>query len=213
MGTTLLLIRHGETAWNRSKVFRGTHDVPLNDNGREQARLASQSLAKRQIDAAYSSPLQRATETARIVLQAHDLAPAACEGLLDFNYGKWTGVTDEEVAKKWPDEHAQWISAPHTLRPAGGDTLAEVSARVVAAVEKIVAQHENQTIALFAHRVVNKLLILNMLGLGLERFEFIRQDNGCVNEFQRACGGYVVICLNDVSHIREGGADLLQADF
>ena len=213
MGTTLLLIRHGETAWNRRKVFRGTRDVRLNDNGRAQARLLSRALGERQIDAAYSSPLHRATETARIVMQAHGVTPAACEGLLDFNYGQWTGMTDEEVAKKWPDEHAQWISAPHTLRPAGRDTLAEVSARVVAAVEKIVAQHENQTIALFAHRVVNKLLILNMLGLGLERFEFIRQDNGCVNEFQRACGGYVVIRLNDVSHIRDGGADLLQADF
>ena len=213
METTLLLIRHGETAWNRQKIFRGTHDVPLNDNGREQARLASRSLVKRQIDAAYSSPLCRATETAEIVLKPHGICAAECEGLRDFNYGRWTGMADQEVAKKFPDEHAQWTVAPHTLRPPDGDTLAEVSARAMSAVEEIVARHDGQTVGLFAHRVVNKLLVLGMLGLGLERFRFIRQDNGCIDEFQCVDGGYVIISLNDVSHIRGGDADLLQADF
>ena len=64
MSTTLLLIRHGETAWNREQIFRGVYDIPLNENGRAQARHLAEALAKREIDAAYSSPLSRAQETA-----------------------------------------------------------------------------------------------------------------------------------------------------
>jgi len=68
MSTTILLIRHGETAWNREKIFRGVYDIPLNENGRDQARQVARALKGREIHAAYSSPLSRAIETAQIAL-------------------------------------------------------------------------------------------------------------------------------------------------
>lgn len=213
MATTILLIRHGETAWNRGKVFRGTHDVPLNDNGREQARLAGEALRSRTIDAAYTSALSRAAETAQIVLAAHGVTAAVDPGLLDFNYGDWTGKEDARVARDWPAEHAAWTSQPRSLRVPGGDTLEEVFGRAFGAMEKIAVEHAGQTVALFAHRVVNKLLVLGALGMELDRFPFIIQGNCCINEFERIDRGYIINCVNDTAHIRNAAADLLDADF
>lgn len=213
MPTTILLIRHGETAWNRGKIFRGVYDVPLNENGRIQASHLATALTSCHLDAAYSSPLSRARETAQIVLEPHGIKAVVHEGLKDFNYGQWTGLEDEEVVRRWPEEHTRWITAPHEIRPPDGDTLQEVFDRAFNAVEVIAQKHDGQTIALFAHRVVNKLLVLGMLTLGLERFPFIRQDNCCISEFERTDKGYILIRSNDTSHIRQAGAELLKADF
>ena len=213
MSTTILLIRHGETAWNREKIFRGVHDIPLNENGRAQAGLLAQALAARPIHAAYSSPLSRALETAQIVLEPHGIDAVVHPALTDFNYGRWTGLQEAEVARRWPEEHTRWLAAPHTVRPPDGDTLQEVYERALGAVEALAHRHEGQTVALFAHRVVNKLLVLGMLWLGVERFPFVRQDNCCLNEFECSAGGYVAVSLNDTSHLRRAGAELLQADF
>jgi len=213
MATTILLIRHGETAWNRGKIFRGVYDIPLNENGCSQARQLAKALASRRIDNAYSSPLSRAKRTAQIVLESHEIEAIVHEGLKDFNYGQWTGLEDEVVAHRWPEEHNCWIATPHAIRPPGGETLREVFDRAFDVVEEIAQKHNGQTVAIFAHRVVNKLLVLGMLTLELERFPFIRQDNCCFNEFERTEKGYVVINLNDTSHLRQAGIDLLKADF
>jgi len=213
MLATMLLIRHAETAWNREKISRGVYDVPQNENGRTQARHLAKALASRKITIAYSSPLSRARETAQITLEPHGIEATVHKGLRDFNYGQWTGLQDHVVANKWPEEHTLWLTAPHQARPPDGDTLQTVFDRSFDAVKQIAQQHDGQTIALFAHRVVNKLRVLGMLTLRLERFAFIRQDNCCLNEFQRTAQGYVITSLNDTSHIRQGGTDLLKADF
>jgi len=213
MAVTILLVRHGETAWNREKVFRGRHDIPLNDNGRAQASLLAAALAARQIDAAWTSPLARATETAAIILAPHRVRAAVHEGLTDINYGEWTELAESMVAQRWPQEYAQWLAQPETVRPPGGETLAEVSARAFAAVEDIARRHEGGTVLIVAHRAVNKVIILRMLTLGVERFPFIRQDNCCVNEFERTARDYVVVRLNDIGHLVRGGVEAVAADF
>jgi len=213
MATKILLIRHGETAWNRGNIFRGVYDIPLNENGRDQAKQLGIAAAQRHVDAAYTSPLSRAVETGRLMLESHGIEPAVCPELTDFNYGDWTTLEDSQVAEKWPEEHARWKAQPHTLRVPGGNTLQEVFDTAFGAVEQIARKHDGQTVALFAHRVVNKLLVLAMLSLGLERFPFIRQDNCSLNEFDRVSDGYIVICLNDTSHLRQAGTEVLEADF
>ena len=112
MSTTILLIRHGETAWNREKIFRGVADIPLNETGRAQARLVARALASRSIAAGYASPLSRALETANIVLEPHGVRAAAHEGLTDLDYGEWTGLKDDDVAARWPEGHARWRTRP-----------------------------------------------------------------------------------------------------
>jgi len=213
MPTDVLLIRHGETAWNRGKIFRGTHDVPLNDNGRAQGAALAEALRNRRIDAAFTSGLSRARETAEIVLAGRNVAAVIEDGLCDFDYGDWTGLADEEVARRWPEQHRLWTSNPEQATIPGGDMLQSVFDRAVSAMARIAADHDGSTVALFAHRVVNKLLVLGALGLELSRFNFILQDNCCLNEFRYIHGDYVIRTVNDISHIRRSGADLLAADF
>ncbi|GAK54177.1 phosphoglycerate mutase [Candidatus Moduliflexus flocculans] len=211
--TTILLIRHGETAWNRGHIFRGLSDIPLNEQGRTQARLLAQALLSRQIDAAYSSPLSRAMETASIAFALRGLTVAAHDGLRDFDYGRWTGLEECEVARQWPDEDAQWRVAPHEMRPPEGETLREAFHRAWEALAALTARHQGQTVAIVAHRVINKVLVSGLLTLGLERCPFIRQDNCCLNEFERAERGDIVISLNDTSHLRQSRTECLTSDF
>jgi len=213
LSVNILLVRHGETAWNRKKIFRGYHDIPLNNSGRAQAREVGKALAARSIAAAYSSPLSRSLETANIALKRRKIEPVVHPALMDINYGEWTGLEESAVAAKWPDEYAMWLEEPHKTRPPGGDSLAEIYEKAFGALQWIEERHEGETIAIFAHRVVNKLLVLGMLSLGLDRFNFIRQDNGCINEFQRVESGYIVIRLNDTSHIRKSSSEPIQEDF
>jgi len=213
MSTKILVIRHGETEWNRGKIFRGTYDIPLNENGQQQAGIAAAALKNIQIDAAYTSPLSRARETAEIVMKSHGITPQDHEGLLDLDYGDWTGKEDSEVAKCWPKEHALWVSKPHRVRPPGGTTLKEVFDASFTAMEELAEKHDGETIALFAHRVINKVLLLGALSLELDRFPFIVQGNCCVNEIERVRDGYLIHSINDVSHIKNEGIDLLQVDF
>jgi broad specificity phosphatase PhoE len=213
MTTEILLIRHGETAWNRSKIFRGTYDIELNDTGKAQAGLVSKVFAKRKIDAAYSSPLSRAIETAQISLIDQNIKPVIEDGLIDINYGDWTGKEEGEIAQQWPDEHEVWSSEPHKAQIPAGETLQSVYDRAFGAMEAIVARHQGQRVALFAHRVVNKVLVLGALGLGLSRFKFIIQDNCCVNEFTRNEEGYLIRSVNNTSHIAGSNIEMLTSDF
>ncbi len=214
MSTTIILVRHGETVWNRGNIFRGMYDIPLNDNGRDQAHLTAEALKAYPIDVAYTSPLIRSVETARIVLRPHKIEAILHECLLDMNYGEWTGKEDTEVARKWPKEHADWKSRPHTVRPpGGGTTLQEIFDRAFATMEDLARRQDGRTVALFSHRVVNKLLIIGALGLQLERFPFIVQGNCCFNEFELTKRGFIIKSLNNTSHITNAGTDVLQADF
>ncbi len=213
METTILLIRHGETSWNRKKIFRGTHDVPLNNNGLKQTELLAKSIRSRSLDFAYSSPLKRAAETASIVLEGRNITFEKDDGLLDFNFGKWTGLSEKEVSEKWTEEYHLWKTQPESLRVPGGNTLQEVYDTAYQAMEALVFANKGKTIALFSHRVVNKLLVLATLGLGVKRFPYIRQDNCCLNELKKNDSGYVIYTLNNTCHLIQGNVDVLQADF
>jgi broad specificity phosphatase PhoE len=213
MNTRILIIRHGETAWNRGQIFRGIYDIPLNENGKQQAALAAQSLKNVKIHAAYTSPLSRAKESAEIITKSFGISPVIHNGFIDMDYGEWTGKENSEVAKLWPDEHAAWIKNPHTVKPPGGTTLKEIFNNSFTAMEELAKKHSGETIAIFSHRVVNKVLIIGALSLGLERFPFIIQGNCCINQIERISSGYLIHSINDVSHIKNAGIDLLQADF
>ncbi|MDY6934296.1 MAG: histidine phosphatase family protein [Spirochaetota bacterium] len=213
MSTSIILIRHGETKWNRDKIFRGLYDIPLNDNGRHQARLTAEAMRSYAIDAAYTSPLTRAVETAEIVLRPHEIDALSHNGLLDMDYGKWTGKEADEVAQEWSEEYATWNLQSHIARPPGGTTIQEVFHRAFDAMEEICNQHNGMRVALFSHRVITKLLIIGALGLSLERFPFIIQGNCCINEIEYTSNGFTIRAINNTSHLRKEGVDLLHDDF
>ncbi|OGP71416.1 MAG: hypothetical protein A2Z73_07355 [Deltaproteobacteria bacterium RBG_13_60_28] len=200
--TQIILVRHGQTPWNKDKIFRGTVDIPLNDTGREEAELAGEWLQKETIQAAYSSPLSRARDTAAAICQHHTLQVVDLPGLADINYGEWQGLPLTEVKKVYADLYRQWETAPHTVRFPRGETLEEVRTRAWAAVEEVVQRHPGQAVLLAAHRAVNKVLIARFIGLDNSHFWRLGQDTTAVNRFHLVGDTWHIISLNDVCHLR-----------
>ena len=105
--TEIILVRHGETNWNVTEVFRGRIDVDLNETGLKQAKLQSGYLAGINIDAIYSSPLKRALKTAEVIAGRKKLEVKIAPGLIDFDFGTWQGLSRQEVMNKYKAIYAE----------------------------------------------------------------------------------------------------------
>ena len=201
--TRIILVRHGQTPWNKDKIFRGSRDIPLNDQGREEARLAGVWLKGETIHAAHCSPLSRARDTAEAIARHHGLAVVDLPGLTDLCYGDWEGQPLGAVQVKYADLYRQWESAPHTVRFPNGETLDEVKQRALAAVAEVLRRHPEQTVLLAAHRAVNKVLIAAFIGLDNSHFWRLGQDTTAINRFDWTGGTWQIMGLNDACHLRE----------
>ena len=141
--TTILLVRHGETDWNRDRRVQGHTDVPLNETGREQARALADELAGESLAAVYSSDLARALETATIVAEPRSLDGHDAPALREKHFGTWEGLTDAEVLTRFPDAHATgW---------GDGETTEEMADRVLAAVREIGTQNRGRCVLVVTH--------------------------------------------------------------
>jgi phosphoserine phosphatase len=202
--TTVILVRHGQTEWNRVERFRGRADVPLNQTGLDQAAATGRRIANGWKPAAfYSSPLSRAIRTAEAAARHFDLPVIVYEGLADIDYGQWQGLTPEQARQKWPEDVAAWYDAPQEARIPGGESLEQLRKRAMLAVAELVSQHPGETIVLVGHTVINRIILLGLLGLGNERFWHIRQDTCAINVFEANQGDYVLVSLNDTCHLQD----------
>jgi broad specificity phosphatase PhoE len=147
--TELLLVRHGETDWNRERRFQGHADPPLNDAGREQARELADRLAGENIAAVYTSDLRRARETAEILAARFDAEIVALRELREIDVGSWQGLTWPEIEERHPDGAARWHHDGHGWD--SGETYVELGERVVAAMREIVARHGGQRVLVVGH--------------------------------------------------------------
>jgi broad specificity phosphatase PhoE len=211
--TTVFLVRHGRTGWNKEQIFRGHKDVPLDEVGREEARLVGERLKGEGITAVFSSPLSRAKETAEAVARSHNVEVQIVEGLNDLNFGEWEGLSRKEVQKQYPDLYKQWQGAPHKVMFPGGEGLDSVRSRAMEAVEDIIRQHPQEVVALVSHRVVLKVLICALLGLDNSHFWNIAQDTTALNCFDHRDGTWICNFLNDTCHVKGVGEERGKVDF
>lgn len=198
--TRIIIARHGETDWNVGEVFRGRLDIGLNETGLAQAEALGQHLADFSVEAVYSSPLKRALDTAGAVTSHHSLNVSVAQGLVDFNYGTWQGLTHQEVKERHTELYHRWLAEPHLVTMPDGESLDDVAERARQVVETVVASHEG-TLVLVSHRVVNKVLICNLLGLDNSHFWNIRQDVTGMTIFEYEDDRFVLTRHNDTSHL------------
>jgi phosphoserine phosphatase len=200
--TCIILVRHGQTEWNRVERFRGRADVPLNEAGLVQAEATGTRIAAEWKPAAvYSSPLSRAIKTAEAIAKHFDLPVQIHPGLADIDYGEWQGLTPDEVRVHWPAALHAWYHQPDQAIIPGGETLAQLRSRGMSTVNKLSARHAEQTIVLVGHTVINRIILLGVLGLGNERFWHIKQDTCAINVFETEKGDFVLVSLNDTCHL------------
>lgn len=200
--TRIVLVRHGETEWNRVERFRGRADIPLNETGICQAEATARRVRSGWgASAVYSSPLLRAMRTAAAIAKGFSLDIQVHPGLVDIDYGRWQGLSPDEVRVQWPDLLSAWYAAPHTVRIPGGESLDDLRARCTEALREISERHPQNTIVLVAHTVINRVVLLAVLGLGNERFWHLRQDTCAINEIEVDGGGYTLVSMNDTCHL------------
>jgi len=213
-GFRLLLVRHGETEWNRQGKFQGQIDVPLNDHGRVQATKAREFLKTISLDFAFSSTMARPRETAEIILQDHPrVSLQLLDGLREISHGKWEGKFESEIDQDFPGELHRWRTIPAQVQMPEGENLQEVYQRSVGSWQEILqtAQSQNLGIGLVvAHDATNKTLLCHILGLSLENFWNFRQGNGAVSVIDYPQGAHsspVLQAMNITGHLSGGVLD------
>ena len=201
----LILVRHGETDWNKAGRFQGQIDIPLNENGRRQAAAARDFLKDIPIDRAWSSTLSRPTETAQIILEAHpDVPLTQIDGLVEIGHGVWEGKLESEIREDWSELLDTWKRAPETVQMPEGETIQDVWARSVRSWGKIAGELKpEETVLVVAHDAVNKTILCDLLGLTPADIWAVKQGNGGVTVVDIAADPgqpAVVTCLNLTSH-------------
>ena len=199
----IYLVRHGETAWNKAKIFRGRRDIPLDEQGRLEAACAARALREIPLAAIYSSPLSRARETAETIAATRGLAVSADEAFTDIDFGEWTEYWDTEARRKFADQYRQWKQSPHLVKFPGGESLDDVRRRAAPRLMELARQHADATIALVSHRVVLKLLLCEAKGLDNSHFWEIRLDTGAISVLEYEKDTLRVVVENDTRHLRD----------
>jgi len=211
--TKIILVRHGQTAWNKEEVFRGRIDIDLDETGVQQAKLLAKRLGELQINAVYSSPLKRALNTATHIANYHGFKVSIDDHFIDINYGDWEGKSIKEVKESFTDLYQKWIKDPHLLRIPNGETLDEVRRRAVRGLNQILDKYKEGIIVIVSHRVVNKVLTCALLGLDNSSFWKIKQDTACFSIFNYENNNFTLTLHNESCHLKSIQAQSELADF
>ena len=211
--TRIFVARHGQTEGNESRIYRGRWDLPLNENGLEQAKRAAGALQGVTLSAIYTSPLRRAMQTADAVAVKQKVQPVEEEGLIDIDYGDWTRMPDARVAEEFPDLYRRWKQSPETMVFPGGEGLSSVRARVEPALTRLAERHPDENIALVSHRVPIKILLCAALGLDESAFWKVQIDTASITALDFHQGAFSLLFSNETCHLKPLGEKLGVADF
>ena len=202
----IFLVRHGETNWNKEGRFQGQINIPLNNNGKDQAQKASKYLSEINFNKAFSSSMDRPYETAKIILQNNpDIKITKIEKLIEISHGLWEGKLENEIKQNWPELLKNWHEKPEKVIMPEGESIEDVSKRAVKAWGEIcLAQNKEDLTLLVAHDAVNKTLICNILGIDFSKIWMIKQGNGgitIIDLFDDPQKDHVISALNITTHL------------
>jgi probable phosphoglycerate mutase len=209
----IILIRHGETAWNAERRLQGHLDIPLNAEGERQAKLLAEALAPDAIDLVVASDLQRARQTAQAVATTRNLSVHVEPGLRERCYGGFEGLLYSEIERRFPAEFAAWQARDiDAVLPSGknhGETFRAFYTRSTDAILALAAAHPGRTLALVAHGGVLECAYRMALGLPLETPRDFKVFNASINRFRIEDGRLVLQSWGEVAHLRPAVLDEL----
>jgi phosphoserine phosphatase len=200
----ILLVRHGETEWNRDGRYQGRTDIPLSPVGERQVRALGERLRGITIDVALSSPLSRARATAEAICAGRKLELELDPGLIEISHGEWEGKLATDVELSHAEMFGDWRTAPGNDAPAGpgAETLGDVEARAWPVFQRVCDRiGANGTALIVAHDAVNRVILCKVLGMALARVWRFRQAPATIN----VIGGnslleLQLVRLNDSEH-------------
>ncbi len=202
----IFLIRHGETNWNKEGRFQGQIDIPLNKNGKDQAKKTFEYLKNINFNKAFSSSMNRPYETAKIILQKNQaLKIIKIDSLIEISHGLWEGKLESEIKQEWPNLLDKWHDKPEEVMMPEGESIKDVSDRSKKAFTDIcLSQNDNDQTLLVAHDAVNKTLICNILGIDYSNIWMIKQGNGgitVIDIFKDPEKDNIISALNITTHL------------
>ena len=202
----IILVRHGETDWNKEGRFQGQIDIPLNETGKNQAQKASNFLKSIDFNKAYSSSMSRPLETAKIILgKKSNLSILKIDELSEISHGLWEGKLEKEIKTTWPEMLKKWHQEPENVIMPEGESIEDVSKRSLNAWQNICKnQNKDDVTLVVAHDAVNKTLICNILGLSYSQIWTIKQGNGgitVIDIFDNPDKDNVLSALNITTHL------------
>jgi probable phosphoglycerate mutase len=211
--TTIILIRHGETAWNAERRLQGHLDIPLNAEGERQAELLAGALASEAIDLIVSSDLARARQTAQAVAGPRGLDLQQDPALRERAYGGFEGLLYSEIEARFPAAFAAWqareVDVPLPEGKHIGESFRAFYARATGAILAWGAAHPGKTLALVAHGGVLECAYRLALGLSLETPRDFTVFNASINRFRVADGRFELLSWGEVGHLRPAVLDEL----
>ena len=209
--TRLILVRHGETTWNRATRIQGHTDIPLSALGLAQAERRAEALADEPLAAIYSSDLSRARQTAEALARVHELPIAFDAALRERAFGRFEGLSWSEIDKTYPDDAARWRRREPDFPVGGGESLQVFSARCLDAARRAAAAHPGQSIVLVAHGGVLDCLYRAATGVALDAPRSWQLGNATVNRLLATADGFTLIGWNDDRHLAGLSADDIAA--
>jgi probable phosphoglycerate mutase len=210
-GTTIVLLRHGVTEHTSARRYSGRDgaDLALSALGRQQAAAAATTLAGEEpFDAVLCSPLRRTRETAEVVAERLGLPVREDGDWVECSFGEWDGLTMQEVAARWPDEHAAWIGST-TAAPPGGESLADLEARVLRARDRTLARLPRRRVLVVTHATPIKSLVRLAMGASHEVVWRLESSPASISRTQWwSDGGSALVSFNETAHLQAAGLAL-----
>lgn len=202
----IALVRHGATDNNLAHppLIQGRRlDPPLSAAGQREALRLAAWMAEDLIAGVYASPLLRARQTAEAVARPRGLRVAVVEPLTEADVGRWEGRTWQDVQASEPEAFERFQADPARWPYAGGESLVDVAARAVPALQRIAAAHVGQAVVVVAHNVVNRALLAAALGLPLAEARKLPQHNGGLSLLRGSAERMAVVTVNSIVHLVE----------
>lgn len=203
----LVLIRHGETAWNAETRMQGQRDVGLSDAGRWQAERVAQALHSEPIDAIYASDLCRATQTAAPLAQSIGRAVLTERGLRERAFGVFEGHTYAEIDRRWPEAAARWRARDAKFAPDGGESLDAFYVRCIETAHRLCASHAGHTLVWVTHGGVLDCLYRAATRVALDVPRTWLLGNALINRILHADQGFMLIGWADSRHLEVPAVD------
>jgi broad specificity phosphatase PhoE len=200
--TRLFLVRHGATTATEEDRFSGSSGAELSEQGRWQAARLGERLSQQGLTAAYSSPLSRALDTARIIGACCGFEPITREGLREIGHGHWEGLKRKEVEEQFADEYAAWEADPFTFAPDGGESGVGVLARALPVIREIATAHPGGRVLVVSHKATLRLVLSSLLAFDPRGYrDRLDQSPACLNVLDFRDPVRVRLMLfNDTSH-------------
>jgi probable phosphoglycerate mutase len=208
MTTTVLLIRHPESAWNSKGIYQGQMDIPLSALGRIQAELVAARLSREHLCGIVCSPLKRAHTLAGAIARYHHLTPEPDPRLTEIGHGSWEGLSRDAVQRRFPEMYATWIERPHEVTFPGGESLTDVHERAILAITEILARPEGGTWVVVTHDTVCRLAVAAAERLPVIGFSSVGLENAGITTLVGPDLVGSVRQVNDVEHLGEHRVNL-----